>query len=536
MLNKIKNTINDIKQDITFSNEMKKMFLEMALIGLMVFLSIFWKWFALIGLVVACGCVLRHINGKSIYFIFFLLPLISMFKLSSTGIYLLIVLIVFIIFVLAIKLLISLLNKNTRINIPLTTICAVLFLYMIPRLKLSNITMFCSFVLGLVLVYITYYYKDEMSFKEISFAFLVGMVISVLTGLLYPVNERLQMFIDGFTAGGVYRFSACAANVNIFAGELMIMLALFTALFMKKQIKSTYWLVYIFSFLSVIFTISKSSLIMFVFITVALVIYIILDQKKYCYKQLLILISCLMLVFLIVPNRVIIYFSRPFNETSANPATVNTQLSGLTTGRFDIWITYFKEIGSSLKSMLFGFGMSAENIGIYNGVADFTTHNTFVQMLYNVGVVGVALLLCVIVTFIGWKKVFKLRFGIVVVIVSVMLFLCGADFFSYRLSNYLILIFMAYSIYDDKPIVGEKVDNNTNQHVNSGKKRVMFLTSVFSNLTGGTKYNKNLIEQIVNTTYFDVDIKTDKDFGYENGMRWFGLSAENMEYNKGVIT
>lgn len=52
-------------------------------------------------------------------------------------------------------------------------------------------------------------------------------------------------------------------------------------------------------------------------------------------------------------------------------------------------------------------------------------------------------------------------------------------------------------------------------------KKVLFLTSVFSNLTGGTKYNKNFIEIMINSKFFDVDIKTDKDYGFDSGMRWF---------------
>ena len=49
----------------------------------------------------------------------------------------------------------------------------------------------------------------------------------------------------------------------------------------------------------------------------------------------------------------------------------------------------------------------------------------------------------------------------------------------------------------------------------------MFLTPVYSNLTGGTKYNKNLIDRVVKNDNYKVDIKTNADYGFENGMRWF---------------
>lgn len=52
-------------------------------------------------------------------------------------------------------------------------------------------------------------------------------------------------------------------------------------------------------------------------------------------------------------------------------------------------------------------------------------------------------------------------------------------------------------------------------------KKILFLTSVFSDLTGGTKYNKNLMNRIMLDNGCNVDILTDKDFGFENGMRWF---------------
>jgi len=51
--------------------------------------------------------------------------------------------------------------------------------------------------------------------------------------------------------------------------------------------------------------------------------------------------------------------------------------------------------------------------------------------------------------------------------------------------------------------------------------KVLFLTSVYSDLTGGTKYNKNFVERFIKDDFFEVDILTDADFGATSGMRWF---------------
>ena len=459
LISKIKQFYVKLKQELCFSEEMKNIFLQSFVILLFVFLSIFWKWFSVVALISTLIAIIVNLNGKNLYFVFLLLPFVSIFKININDFYLLPIVVAMIILILGIKLLINLFKKQEKLNIPLTIMMGLFLVYLIIGLKFSNITTFLSLTLGLALLYVIYYFRKDISLKELAFVFGLGILASIVIGLFRPINSRLQLMVAQFSALGLNRFSACAENVNVFAGELAILLSAFACLFMKKQINISFYIIYTITFFVLSFTMSKSALLIFLVLTASLILYTIINEKKKCYKDILIIISCLLIVFIINPIRTYTFMFRLFE----NDITSSNGLTNLTTGRFDIWMVYLDYIFASFKTIMFGYGISAPNVGAWTSLENCSSHNTIIQMWYHIGIVGIILFFCLLCTYIGWKKVFKLNFATIVIIFAVIMFLMGLDFFSYRFSNYFLFICFAYQKKDEEFLNDLKVDSIENK-------------------------------------------------------------------------
>ena len=81
-----------------------------------------------------------------------------------------------------------------------------------------------------------------------------------------------------------------------------------------------------------------------------------------------------------------------YRITSAN------DISSLTTGRFDIWINYLSFLFDNLGRFLFGGGLGAEMLN------KRVAHNTYIDLLYYLGILGTTLLITVFLTITSPKK------------------------------------------------------------------------------------------------------------------------------------
>ena len=468
----MKNLLLKLKNELIFSNECKKIFLQACIIALFMFLSIWWKGFSICVLLISVACIILNRSVKSLYILIFLLPFMSIFKFNTNGSYLLTYVVIAFIATLGLQLFVDLIKQRKKLNILLTILFAVFVMFLLLQINLSNLSIFLSLVLGMTLLYVLYYFKEELNFKEIVFVFGFGILLSIIIGWFLLASSRLKEMITIYYEIGEIRFSGCAENVNVFAGELMIMLAAFTCLYFKREINYFYAPIYTLSFLTLIFTVSKSSLIIFFVITLFLIINSAITKKKKCYWDVILAVGTVLIVFILTQDRFIICFKRLFNIPI--DGSTSQFMSDLTTGRTEIWLQYLRKICSSVKTFLIGLGISARPIGYFNGYSGASTHNTIIQCLYHTGVIGLILFACFLLTYIGWKKVFKLKVWNVLMIVSVGLFLCGLDFFSYRFSNYFILIVLSYSVLNNTNTSESTVKNN------GSNKILKMITFVFS--------------------------------------------------------
>ncbi|MBQ6816819.1 MAG: O-antigen ligase family protein [Bacilli bacterium] len=376
--------------------------------------------------------------------------------------------------VLGIKLFFEVFIKKTKkVNWYFIGALSIMTIYFLARANFDNISLVLSLMIGVVLIFVVYNYKDDMSFKEITLIFTFGVLTSIIIGFVCFGNSRLVSLIGETWAFSRIRFQGVAGNVNVFACEMMLSLIALMLLNLRDNVNLLIYPVFIIQLISLLFALSKSAILMFLlgtFLYIILKIIYSAKTKKMLTKALktiiaFALISCS--VFLIfnyqyqlcklrfdfaivrveIPNLNNNTNNNSNNTTNNNP-NYKTEIdySELTTGRTDIWKGYLKEITKSSQSALFGFGVGHEFYGDWDYYSGTSSHNTVIQAFYYIGIVGFVLMLLVLLTILDLKKFSLKNFnleGIILLLVTG-IFLMGADFFSFRLGVYLTIILFAF--------------------------------------------------------------------------------------------
>lgn len=432
----------------TKNNDFTAILAKCGILALTIFLSCFLPFFVYIAFVLAVLFAITQLNGRAIYYLVFLMPLMGVFKKNGQSTYMLAYLLCIVLLMLAIRLVIEVFVKKTKkINWWFSIFFAITLIYFMVPFTFPDFSISFSLILGLCLVFCAYYYKEDLNAKELGLLFVLGVCSSIFIGLFYPVSSRLQSMIEIFYAYGLKRFSGAYTNPNILAGEMMFALGIVYTLMINKQIKTIqYPLILIFT-ISLIYSMSKSGLIIFATETfIFVVLYLIKNHKWQDFVKVasvLILVGGALLIF---NERLRVSFGRitaaitPGVEEGGGvieSPTIN--MEELTTGRSTIWAGYIDAIFDSVKSALFGYGVGAPYLGEYAGITDWCPHNTYLQCLYFVGFFGVLLMFAMLVSSNGIKKVKDVNWFNVLPIIACAMYLFAAEFFSFRLAIYLIV-------------------------------------------------------------------------------------------------
>lgn len=432
----------------TKNNDFTAILAKCGILALTIFLSCFLPFFVYIAFVFAVLFAITQLNGRAIYYLVFLMPLMGVFKKNGQSTYMLAYLLCIVLLMLAIRLVIEVFVKKTKkINWWFSIFFAITLIYFMVPFTFPDFSISFSLILGLCLVFCAYYYKEDLNAKELGLLFVLGVCSSIFVGLFYPVSSRLQSMIEIFYAYGLKRFSGAYTNPNILAGEMMFALGIVYTLMINKQIKTIqYPLILIFT-ISLIYSMSKSGLIIFATETfIFVVLYLIKNHKWQDFVKVasvLILVGGALLIF---NERFMASFGRitaaitPGVEQGGGVAESPTiNMEELTTGRSTIWSGYIDAIFDSVKSALFGYGVGAPYLGEYAGITDWCPHNTYLQCLYFVGFFGVLLMFAMLVSSNGIKKIKDVNWFNVLPIIELALYLGSLEFFSFRLSIYLII-------------------------------------------------------------------------------------------------
>ena len=384
------------------------------------------------------GLMLAFCDRESnILQIFFVMPMAGIFKLSPG------VQSFFTIILLAYVVLHLVLPRRSTLFVVLFSVYVVLGQLLGDGFNLfRTIKLICNFLF----LSSTLNANVKIDHKKIFFSYIIGNIVASVFAKMSSGFFKIESYIGVKDLGGlgefkdVARFAGLYEDPNYYSISLIISLCLLVILFFRKEIniyEFFLWSSFLVYFL--IITYSKSAFIMLAipFLSFEYTLY-----KKKNYLVLTVSVFAVLAMLLLAFSGEIpalnIIVSR-MTEVSSEDVDINT----LTTGRFDLWMSYTRFLIKNIKAGLFGVGIGTS---LLNGAA---AHNTYFDILYYLGVVGGALLFAVLVTVSSQciQKGLKrsvLNYSVIICIVIMYFFL--SELFYYDPPFHLLLAFMVLNL------------------------------------------------------------------------------------------
>ncbi len=282
--------------------------------------------------------------------------------------------------------------------------------------------------------------SEEYDYKEVLYAFCLGIIISSVLGLL---KEQLPI-VDSFVQEAVQkvghkeyveRFVGLNVNPNYYTMDISVALACVTVMMVTSS-KPTKIQVLLFVGLSVfgLMSVSKSFLLIWIFLLAVIMFYGFRNGGTSFLKLVIMFAIMAVFIYLFAKESVDTYIYRLTEDSDGD-------LSGLTTGRSDIWISYIKAILKSERILLFGAGLGK--------ILDKGTHNTYLEALYGLGLIGTLFYAFVLRMSLAIKN-FPKRFVYYIPVVVMLIRFVGIGVFIHDSLWYYLVIISLSLIYADK--------------------------------------------------------------------------------------
>lgn len=256
-----------------------------------------------------------------------------------------------------------------------------LFVYFLLGMG-SNYTTTAKMIMGIVLLYIFVSKIEADDFKNQIMAFVLGVLGSCVIGTFRDSFPLLNDYIGSSIAilgesGVVHRFTGLNYDPNFFSMSIIFSVVLCLMLLMNKNRSGI--LLWIITCVMVLFgfnSYSKMFLLSIVIVGVISLLHVMRSPKK--------IITTI--VVLAVVGTLLVIGLQKISYTDIMLKRLSD--SDISTGRFDLWGTYFECLSESLSTTFFGVGLGS------NYLSAGGPHNTYLESVYFVGIVG-SILFCV---------------------------------------------------------------------------------------------------------------------------------------------
>ena len=270
--------------------------------------------------------------------------------------------------------------KRRFLNLKEPLIClACLAIYLLFRMQ-TEFTNYIFIVSGLLFMYIMLDRADASDAVWAAKAFVVGLLIASLYGLIFRGNYHIVSYISNDVAASfeyqnVHRFSGILADSNYYSSYLIMGMAIILQLYIINEVSFSRYAVCeimfsIFGFL----TYSRTFFAMFIIVLVV-TIYLLFKDKKY-------MVGGTLLIVVLITGYFALTGKLSAFEVILSRFSSAKNLNQLTTGRSSLFVQYFKHIMESTGTALFGEGLGA---GLLNKKGP---HNLYIEIMYYVGIVG----------------------------------------------------------------------------------------------------------------------------------------------------
>lgn len=241
-----------------------------------------------------------------------------------------------------------------------------------------------KFVVNLFFLQYALVNSQKIDYKDIFLSYIGGIIVSSfvkLSGVFTNINSYVDTVAVGqYSFDDIIRFAGLYNDPNYYAVNVIIAMCLVIVMFHCKKMSTLYATVTLsILVLFVGLTSSKSALFMLA-LPMILLLYSNSKNRRH-FIQLVFIVVVIIGAVLIIAGRITI-FDIVFERLSQAD-----DIESLTTGRSRIWKEYLSYFAEHAELLIFGRGLGA---GLINRSA---SHNTYIDILYYLGIVGGALML-----------------------------------------------------------------------------------------------------------------------------------------------
>ncbi len=219
----------------------------------------------------------------------------------------------------------------------------------------------------------------------------VSLLLSCLLFLTYFISPYLQSFITfDMASDKIRRFEAFLTQPNVFAMMCEILLAALAYFIISKQASWKEYSLFILLTIAGLTTFSKTFLIIVCVIYFAIFVSWLIKSPIKTLVITSIAVGIIVIIGVFNMKLVMVFYNRfmgGFKYCNSFADFMNM----ITTGRAHLWIVYLSYLGENPLALFFGRGLGAPLLDVYSA------HNSFISMIYQLGLVGVALFVVAIV-------------------------------------------------------------------------------------------------------------------------------------------
>lgn len=321
------------------------------------------------------------IKGFIFPILLFFLPWSPLLKLEPGGLS-------FYTFALGIVCVIYLLRKRLALNVYCALLAIPIFMITLISRTIEGAAISNSYILFIFLLFLFPAVVDELKYRtdflQLVTYFSIGIISAALSSQQLVIYSNIARYIDVYVWNVVTRLSGYYSDPNFYSAQISaalsgVMLLIIKA---KEQRKRIFLIIMALVLLYCgLLSASKSFIITIGFILVIWLLRI-LTMRGSSTGKLLLVIGVAVAVVVVISSDI---FSDLWAIVSFR-FQQSDNLSGLTTGRSEIWISYFDVLMTDVKLLLIGNGFVNAEV---NGHA---SHNTIIQIIYQFGLIGAAFL------------------------------------------------------------------------------------------------------------------------------------------------
>lgn len=266
-----------------------------------------------------------------------------------------------------------------QLSIWLVLLCG----YFVVFSGFNQVTTIITMAGGLMML--SYIRQDSIDANRAVVTYSMGLCLASSLALLkdsLPIINRFARNMSIKLGEGSYstRFSGLHGNPNYYTLDIIIVISALIVIMYTRKPQKIHLLCLAALSVFGLMSVSKSFLLTWMLLILC---WFVLSMKQgvgNVFKFAFIGVLTAAVVYFFAYDFVNSYLLRFQNDSSGN-------LKSITTGRSDIWLAYIKEMAGNMKILFFGKGLNTlARIG--RG-----THNTYLECLFSLGVVGTGLFL-----------------------------------------------------------------------------------------------------------------------------------------------